>query len=458
MAGTPPIAQFRADTTEDGIMHLVFDLPGRSTNVFTNAAIHELLAFATWLKGSDEVRGVIVRSGKSTGFCMGADLGELGVAYDMIMAAPPAERFEFAQDHFSPIGRAIRALETAGKPVAAAISGLALGGGCELALGCHYRVMADTPQTALGLPESLVGLLPGGGGTQRMPRLVGLEAALPILLDGARLSPQAALAAGAADEVVALGEEVAAAERWIRSNSGHRQPWDRPEWKPSSPQSVSAIVAQARAKVMQATNGHYPAPLAILDCVERGLPQDIDTGLVAEIEIFSGLIQRPEPRNMIQTLFLGRLDHEKRRKANALPPQLEAIKADVTLALASAASGGERAGLDEAARAAGFTKPLPNTSVGESISSVATGEEKGAGVDSAGLWLEIPRTEQERTGARLLGMAAIAVAEHAGQLSEGDQRLADYVVVHELGFPAYLGGPFTLLRYLGADRLRVLVS
>ena len=108
------------------------------------------------------------------------------------------ERSQVGADHFAPIGRAFRKLETAGIPVAFAINGLALGGGCEFALAGHARFLADTPSTALGLPESLVGLLPGGGGTQRMPRLIGLEASLPILFDGARLSPYEAVAAGAA--------------------------------------------------------------------------------------------------------------------------------------------------------------------------------------------------------------------------------------------------------------------
>ena len=134
------------------------------------------------------MKGVLIRSGKDNAFCAGADLTELGVAYDMIMEARPRDRFNVAFDHFFPLSKAIRALETAGKPVAAAIAGLALGGGCELALGAHYRVLVDDPKVGMGLPKSLVGLLPGAGGTQRLPRLVGVDVALPILLDGGRLS------------------------------------------------------------------------------------------------------------------------------------------------------------------------------------------------------------------------------------------------------------------------------
>src|SRR3546814_16950496 len=112
-------------------------------NVFSNAAIHELGSFAAWV-GQSGVRGVLVRSGKETAFCAGADLTELGVAYDMIVAAPERDRFTIAFDHFFPLSAALRALETAGKPVASAIAGLALGGGCELAqigsASCRERV------------------------------------------------------------------------------------------------------------------------------------------------------------------------------------------------------------------------------------------------------------------------------------------------------------------------------
>src|SRR6202047_3895542 len=120
----PVMREFRTKATEDGALHLIFDMPGRSMNVFSNAAIHEIEAFADWLSSSD-VRGVVVCSGKASAFCAGADLGELGVAYDMIIAAPEAERFQLAFDHFFPLSQAIRALETSGKPIAAAIGGLA---------------------------------------------------------------------------------------------------------------------------------------------------------------------------------------------------------------------------------------------------------------------------------------------------------------------------------------------
>src|ERR1700735_753551 len=149
------LQQFRIERSENNVLHLVFDMPGRAMNVFSNAAIAELSAFSMWLPRSD-AKGVVIRSGKPSAFCAGADLGELGLAYDMIMAASAEARDRVAFDHFFPLSRALRGIETAGKPVAAAIAGLALGGGGELALAAHHRVMVDDPKVAFGLPESLV--------------------------------------------------------------------------------------------------------------------------------------------------------------------------------------------------------------------------------------------------------------------------------------------------------------
>src|SRR4030081_1489807 len=136
------LQQFRAERTENNILHLVFDMPGRPMNVFSNAAIAELSIFSQWLRGSD-VKGVVIRSGKPSAFCAGADLGELGLAYDMIMAAPAEMRGRVAFDHFFPLSQALRGIETAGKPVAAAIAGLALGRGGGLVLVAHYRGFVD---------------------------------------------------------------------------------------------------------------------------------------------------------------------------------------------------------------------------------------------------------------------------------------------------------------------------
>lgn len=421
-AERPVLEQFRIEDARDGLVHLIFDMPGRTMNVFSNAAIHELARFAAWLKQSD-VRGVVVRSGKSNAFCAGADLGELGVAYDMIVAARPEDRFDIAFDHFFALSRAIRALERAGKPVAMALAGLALGGGCELALGGHYRVAVDDPKVALGLPESLVGLLPGGGGTQRLPRLIGIEAALPVLLQGAKLAGRAALDAGLVHRLVAPGEEAAAAESWLLSDAATAvQPWDRADHEPVSHATIAAPVAAARKKALAETLGHYPAPLAILDCIEQGCPQSFDAAIRTEMSIFSCLIQRREARDMIQTMFLGKLDYERARAKGAISPALAAGIERLKAGISARATG------SAALAAAGFRNGL---------SSPAPVQSRVA----AGYWLDSADRQAGDARAAVAAIAAEAgaIADH---LSQEERRMADYALVVEAGFPAYLGGPF----------------
>lgn len=420
----PTLEQFRIETVAQGLIHLVFDMPDRSMNVFSNAAIHELGAFAAWLAKSD-VRGVVIRSGKTSGFCAGADLGELGVAYDMIMAAPAPARSQVAFDHFFPLSAALRALETSGKPVASAIAGLALGGGCELALGTHYRVLADTPKAAMGLPESLVGLLPGGGGTQRLPRLIGIDRAFPILLEGGRLAGQGAVDAGLANEVVPLGEEVAAAERWLLSSAATSvQPWDRPGHSPASPEEVRHRVSVRRGQALRETLGHEPAPLAILDCIAHGLPEAFDKAIRTEMRIFSDLIKRREPRNMIQTLFVGKLDYERAKKTGAIPETMSAAVADL-LAASKVALAANVAALAAAGfRAEGAVPDPVRDRAGE------------------GYWLDDGAADGRRAAARAaLAPLVAAASAWAVKLSPAERRAVDYAVVSQGGFPAYLGGP-----------------
>jgi 3-hydroxyacyl-CoA dehydrogenase/enoyl-CoA hydratase/3-hydroxybutyryl-CoA epimerase len=427
MPGTPELKQFRVERSMNGVLQLVFDMPGRSMNVFSNAAIAELGAFADWLPQTD-VAGVVIRSGKTSAFCAGADLAELETAYEMVMAAPPAERDRVAFDHFFRLSQGLRKLETAGKPVAVAIAGLALGGGAEFALAAHHRVLTDQPQSTFGLPESLVGLLPGGGGTQRLPRLIGIEAALPVLLEGARIGGAAAIAAGLADELVAPGEEVAAAERWVLSRSSAAQPWDRPDWRAKDADRSPALVAESRAKVLAETLGHYPAPLAILDCVEQGFPQNFDMAIRTEMQIFAKLIQRREPRNMIRTLFLGRLDHERLKKNGINPKVTEAVAA-VSRVLALQSERGKE--LSESFSRAGFRADTTQKPVFDGRISGAT------------YWFDDePKTWGKELLRARLGEAEAVATRWRSELDEAERRAADYLLVTREGVPAYLGGLF----------------
>lgn len=419
MTDLPTLSQFRLEFPDNGLVHLVFDCPGRTMNVFSDAAIDDLGAFAHWLTTAD-VAGVLIRSGKDNAFCAGADLNELGDAYDMIMAAPPARRFDVAFAHFFRLSTAMRMLETAGKPVAVAIAGLALGGGCELALAAHYRVLVDDPKVAMGLPESLVGLLPGSGGTQRLPRLVGLAAAMPILLDGRRLGGQEALAAGLVHAVVALGDEIAAGEAWLLGAPEAAQPWDHDDHEAPETAAIGAAIAPIREGVLAATLGHYPAPLAILDCVEFGLPQVFDGAIRTEMAIFAHLIQRPEARDMIRTQFLAKTEYDRLRRKEALPAFVDDA---VTAAQAALATIGDAASL----AAAGF---------GGRHAPVRHRTREGYWLDTA-----------DGAAARVAVAQVDAAVAHVGVgRSDAERRLIDYAIVAAIGYPAYLGGPLASAR------------
>ncbi len=206
--------------------------------------------------------------------------------------------------------RALRTLETCGKPVAMALPGMTLGGGLEIALAGHYRVAADNPKARFGLPEVTLGLLPGGGGTQRLPRLIGIQNALPLLTEGKKLKAADALKAGILHAVVPAGSEVEAARTWLLAQTAPvQQPWDVKGYKipgggvnsPAVQQMFMAANAMLRAK----TFGNYPAPANILSCVYEGLITDLDTGLKTEARYFTNTVLSPEAKNMIRTLFFS---------------------------------------------------------------------------------------------------------------------------------------------------------
>jgi len=176
---------FKLELDSDGILLITFDSPGRSMNVLSNDVIQEMIQFTDKIKSDDAIKGAVITSGKKA-FCAGADLEEMGGNFDavrdLMKTDPEAAKKQLFEGAFT-LNRTFRDLETCGKPIAAAVNGLALGGGFEIVLACHARFGAsDNPSVKFGLPEALIGLLPGAGGTQRLPRLVGLMGASAVLL------------------------------------------------------------------------------------------------------------------------------------------------------------------------------------------------------------------------------------------------------------------------------------
>lgn len=293
---------------DDGVALIGIDVPGRSLNILTPQLQRELDELFARLAVDETVKGAVIYSAKARGFIAGADLMELVEAFERGTSAVEAR----SQSAY--LQGLTRRIETLGKPVATAIGGLALGGGLELALGTHYRVLSNDPRALIGLPEVTVGLLPGGGGTQRLSRLIGVAEALPILLDGKPVEPQQALKLGIVNELAAPEELVARAKAWVLANPGAQQPWDRKGWKPRDLGSLAYPHGPLTKNILQAhvaSRGNYPAPLAILSCVGEGMVVDIDTGLRIESNYFAQLLTSPVSRNLIRTQFINKSAAEK---------------------------------------------------------------------------------------------------------------------------------------------------
>jgi 3-hydroxyacyl-CoA dehydrogenase/enoyl-CoA hydratase/3-hydroxybutyryl-CoA epimerase len=299
---------FTVTIDEAGIALVVFDVPGRSMNTLTADVVREIGALVTRIKSDAEIKGAVFTSGKKSGFCAGADLGELGGG--SLGAGGGGEAgLRALFDACYTLNSLFRGLETCGKPVAAALNGLALGGGLELALACHYRVVADAPKIQLGLPEAKVGLLPGAGGTQRLPRLIGAMKALPLLLEGKSLSPAEALALGVVHAVVPAEQVVAAAKEWVATKGDAVAPWDKKEFKipgggPYTP-ATSQVFVMGNAMLRKQSFGNYPAQINVMKCVYEGLQVPIDAALRIESRYFAKTASTPQARGMIRTLFLS---------------------------------------------------------------------------------------------------------------------------------------------------------
>ena len=296
------------DQDADGIVTLTWDLPGRSQNVLNQASMDAFDAALKAAAADESVTGIVVTSAKKA-FIAGADLKML----EEIAAGN--QTAEALNESVGELSRIIRRMETCGKPVVAAISGTALGGGMEVCLGCHHRIVSDDVRITLGFPEATLGLLPGAGGTQRLPRMIGIQASMPLLLEGKKLRPQAALKVGMVDAVVPAETLLEAAKAWIRTTPKAIQPWDEKGFKVPGGDPSDAKVGQtfmvANAMFAAKTFGNYPAGKAILSCLWEGLRLDIDSGLKVEGRYMVQLLLDPVAGNMIRTLFMSLQDANK---------------------------------------------------------------------------------------------------------------------------------------------------
>ena len=309
----------------DGIALVTIDLKGQSMNVWNEALMSEFAAFIERLCKDEAIKGAVITSGKSSGFLAGADLRMLGGGRLDSGASSPKEVF----DRLFNLNHMLRTLETSGvpakklqkgeayaKPIAAAVNGLALVGGLELVLACHYRICADDPKIQLGVPEVKVGLLPGGGGTQRLPRLAGLQNAAMMATQGDPIDPATAKGNGIIQEIAPAAEIVAKAKAWVKANPKVAQPWDKQGFKypggagPTHPGAVQFHMA-SNAMAQRETQHNYPAVQYILSCLYEGSVVPFDTAIRIESKYFGKLLTSPQTRNMIRTLFINKQAAEK---------------------------------------------------------------------------------------------------------------------------------------------------
>ncbi len=302
---------FRIERRHDGVAVVTWDQPDSSVNTLSPAVVDECERDLLPLLDDGAVRAVVLASGKPNGFIAGADLTML----DGVREASQAEAF-------SRRGHALLdRIAASPKPVVAAIHGAALGGGLEVALACGFLLASDDPATVLALPEVQLGLLPGGGGTQRLPRRIGLPAALPMLLAGQRVRSRKASRLGLVDAITTPGGIAATAARAALAlaasgaASSRRMP-RAARWLTFTPLRL-VVLRAAHRQVLRRTRGHYPAPLAVLECIRVGLSRGTAAGAELESRRFGELAVSRPARSF---LFLFRAGNALRKpRAGAEP-------------------------------------------------------------------------------------------------------------------------------------------
>ncbi|UYF75895.1 3-hydroxyacyl-CoA dehydrogenase NAD-binding domain-containing protein [Acinetobacter ursingii] len=295
------MSAIKYEKNADNIVILTLDSSGQSANTMNAEFRDSLNEVSEKLKAETDLKGIIFRSAKKT-FFAGGDLDEL------IQVQP-----EHATEFFKMIEELkgdLRSIETLGVPVVAALNGTALGGGWEIALGCHYRIAINDPKTKFGLPEVTLGLLPGGGGIVRMVRFLGLQNAFPFLMEGKQFGVDKAKSLGLVNDTAENEQELLdKAIAWVKANPKSQQPFDVKGYKipggdPKTP-AVAQVLAIAPAMLRDKTKGCYPAPEAIMAAAVEGAQVDVDTALRIESRYFTQLTIGQISKNMIGTFWHG---------------------------------------------------------------------------------------------------------------------------------------------------------
>ncbi|WP_406645333.1 3-hydroxyacyl-CoA dehydrogenase NAD-binding domain-containing protein [Aliisedimentitalea scapharcae] len=314
------MTDFTLTTDADGVAFITWDAQGKSMNVMTREAFELVSDLVDQALNDDAVKGIVITSGKEGSFAGGMDLNTLATIRQEAGDTPAEALFNFVMSGH----HILRKLELAGmdpktkkggKPVACAINGTCAGIGTEIALACHHRVMTDNAKAKIGLPEILLGIFPGGGGTIRYSKMVGALAAAPVLLEGKMMDPKKAKGAQLVDAV--SDDPVAAAKEWVLNakEADLVKPWDAKGYKmpggaPYHPAGFMTFVG-ASAMINGKTQGAFPAAKALLSAIYEGALVDFDTALRIEARHFTSILMNPSSSAMIRSLFLNKEALEK---------------------------------------------------------------------------------------------------------------------------------------------------
>ena len=291
---------------DDSIAFVGIDVVGKSVNTLSTPMIERFEEILETVIVDENVRGVVIHSEKPDNFVAGFDIEELQGYYD----DPDALRELVARGH-----ALMEKFTSLDLPVVAAIHGQCLGGGLELALACHSRIASNADKTKFGVPEIMLGLIPGGGGTQRLPRLIDLSAALDLILTGRQIDAGRANRLGLVDDVVHPGILLEVAAEKARALAGHQnrptsysqnlgEVFQDPVKLAARTPARGMVFNRARQETMKKSGGHYPAPLRAIDVIETGFSEGFDAGMRAEAEAFVELVQSDVARNLMNIFFM----------------------------------------------------------------------------------------------------------------------------------------------------------
>ena len=309
------MTDFTMNTDADGVATITWDTVGKSMNVMNQEGFNDLDALIDQALADDAIKGVIITSGKEGSFAGGMDLNIIAKMKEAAGDNPALGLMEGLMQCHAILRKIERGgmdpkTNKGGKPIACAMQGTGLGIGFEIPLSCHRIFVADNPKAKIGLPEIMVGIFPGMGGTTRLVRKMGAMAASPFLLEGKLSDPKKAKMAGLVDEVVPADELLSAAKTWVLSEPKIVKPWDEKGYKmpggaPYHPAGFMTFVG-ASAMVNGKTQGVYPAAKALLSAVYEGAMVPFDTAIKIEARWFTNVLLNPSSSNMIRSLFINK--------------------------------------------------------------------------------------------------------------------------------------------------------